>query len=188
MVWSSEVCGLQSLLMNDSEKRASGWETLSGLVGSASLSDWRLLFFLRVWRIIVDDEHAVRWGNTDLVLWGLWVIVIDDELVVVLSPGENVTPVRQVIRDHRQTVPAMNAHVKTQGLCGQQMCLSTESRERPSLKGPLRRGLNVRDFVTHTKTKQPRASKWHLLNRNYRHKDFCEQNLPPPRPWNKNRE
>ena len=32
------------------------------------------------------------------------VVVVDDELVVVLTPREHVAPVRLVVRDHRQPV------------------------------------------------------------------------------------
>ena len=42
----------------------------------------------------------------DLV-WGvLRVIVIDDQLIVMLAPGKNVTPVGKVVGNHRKTVPA----------------------------------------------------------------------------------
>ena len=36
------------------------------------------------------------------------VVVVNNELVVMLSPREDVAPVRQVIRDHRQPVPLGN--------------------------------------------------------------------------------
>ena len=42
-------------------------------------------------------------------------IMIDDELIVVLSPGEYVTPVRQVVWDHGQAIPD-NTHAETSSI------------------------------------------------------------------------
>ena len=51
------------------------------------------------------------------VLRSVTVVMADDELVMMLSPCKDVTPVGKVIRDHRKTVPREKVnHSETQRL------------------------------------------------------------------------
>ena len=43
-------------------------------------------------------------GCTYWIVLSMRVVVIDDELIVMLSPGEDVAPVRLIIRDHWESV------------------------------------------------------------------------------------
>ena len=51
------------------------------------------------------EQLAIIIGTYCIVCGCLVLKVRDNELVVVLAPGEDVTPVGQVVRDHGQSVP-----------------------------------------------------------------------------------
>lgn len=80
-----------------------------------------LLLQAEVMKVKMKMKHGeeVRNQHTHRVMLGLGVIFFDNELIMMLAPGENVTPVREIIRNHGEAIaPCLNdgLHVMQTGV------------------------------------------------------------------------